>query len=153
SHYTEQLAGLNHGKSFTKMLQGLGDEYDELKGNIDNADGALQEMRDTMKDNLQGQLENLWSAIEDIAISIGNALMPAVKLAVRVLQSLADMFNGLSDTSKSVIAIFLAITSVVLTLGGAFLLLVGSLPFIMNGFTHLKNVLSLARVAMLKFNA
>ncbi len=153
SHYTEQLAGLNHGKSFTKMLQGLGDEYDELKGNIDNADGALQEMRDTMKDNLQGQLENLWSAIEDIAISIGNALMPAVKLAVRILQTLADAFNSLSENTKTVIAIILAISAVALTLGGAFLLLVGSLPFIMNGFTHLNNVLSLARVAMLKFNA
>src|SRR5699024_8287964 len=153
SHYTEQLAGLNHGKSFTKMLQGLGDEYDELKGNIENADGALQEMRDTMKDNLQGQLENLWSAIEDIAISIGDALLPYIKMAVSFLQKLADAFIGLNENTKAVVGVLLAVSSVVLTLGGAFLLLVGSLPFIMNGFTHLKNVLGLARVAMLKFNA
>lgn len=153
AHYQTQIAGLNHGKTFNAMLDGLGDEYDDLKDSIVNSDGALQEMRDTMKDNLQGQLENLWSAIEDIAISIGNALMPAVKLAVRFLQMLADTFNGLSETSKTIIAIFLAISAVVLTLGGAFLILVGSLPFIISGLGHLKNVLNLARTAMLGLNA
>lgn len=152
AHYTQQLAGLNHGKSFTKMLQGLGDEYDDLKGDVENSKGALQEMRDEMKDNLQGALENLWSAIEDIAISIGDALLPYVKMATQFLQKLADGFIGLSDPMKKAIAIIAAISSVVLTVGGAFLILVGMLPMIVAGFSHVAAIFGLVKAAILAFS-
>src|SRR5690625_1433571 len=77
AHYQQQLTGLNHGKTFSAMINGLSDEYDDLKESIINSDGALLEMRNTMKDNLQGALENLSSAFEEIMISIGTALLPA----------------------------------------------------------------------------
>src|SRR5690625_3053093 len=51
AHYQQQLAGLNHGKTFSAMINGLSDEYDDLKESIINSDGALLEMRNTMKDN------------------------------------------------------------------------------------------------------
>src|SRR5690625_3394064 len=151
AHYTQQLAGLNHGKSFTKMLQGLGNEYDELKGDIENSKGALQEMRDEMKDNLQGALENLGSAIEDIAISIGDALLPYVKMATQFLQKMADGFIGLSEPMKKAIAIIAAISAVVLTVGGAFLILVGMLPMVVAGFGHVAAVFGLVKVALVTF--
>src|SRR5690625_2084202 len=105
------IAGLNHGKSFNAMLEGLGDEYGELKGKVENSNGALKEMRDIMKDNLQGALENLNSAFEEMMISIGEALLPAVKLLVSVLQWLLDKFNGLSGGMKSFIAISTAVVA------------------------------------------
>lgn len=129
------------------------DSVADLAGELYDSKGAAAEMAETMQDNLSGSITELSSALEGVQIAIGSALIPAIRLATIALKSLADWFNGLSDTAKSSVAVFLAITSVVLTLGGAFLLLVGSLPFIMNGFTHLKNVLGLARIAMLKFNA
>src|SRR5690625_7370098 len=52
AHYQQQLAGLNHGKTFSAMINGLGDEYDDLKESIINSDGALLEMRNTMKDKI-----------------------------------------------------------------------------------------------------
>src|SRR5690625_4340818 len=54
AHYQQQLAGLNHGKTFSAMLSGLGDEYKDLKGEIIDSDGALIEMRDTKKENMRG---------------------------------------------------------------------------------------------------
>lgn len=141
AHYTEQLAGLNHGKSFTKMLQGLGDEYDELKGDVENSTGALEEMRNTMKDNLQGELENLSSAFDEMMISIGEALLPAVKALVTVLQALADWFNGLSDSTKSFIAISAAVISILLLIVGPILLLIGFIPQIIAGVTAIITVL------------
>src|SRR5690625_1606475 len=65
AHYTQQLAGLNHGKTFSAMLSGLSDEYDDLKSSIIESDSALLDMRNTMKDNLQGAIENLKSAFEE----------------------------------------------------------------------------------------
>src|SRR5699024_10242395 len=111
AHYTQQLAGLNHGETFTAMVDGLGDEYGDLKKKVESSDGALKDMRDTMKDNLQGSLENLSSAFEEVMISIGTALIPAVEKLVGWLQSLADWFNGLSDGTKQTIAIVSALAA------------------------------------------
>lgn len=141
AHYTEQLAGLNHGKSFTKMLQGLGDEYSDLKGDIENSNGALEEMRNIMKDNLQGALENLSSAFDEIMISVGEALLPAVKMLVAALQTLADWFNNLSDSTKSFVAIGTALVAVFLLIAGPVLLLIGFIPQIVAGITAIVTVL------------
>src|SRR5690625_2265327 len=73
THYQQQQTGLNHSKKFSTMIKGLSNEYDDLKESIINSDGALLKMRNTMKDNLQGTLENLSSAFEEIMISIGTA--------------------------------------------------------------------------------
>src|SRR5690625_5359583 len=62
AHYQSMIAGLNHGKSFVKMLQGLNDEYFDLKGEIKDSKGALEEMREEMMDNLLGALKELSSA-------------------------------------------------------------------------------------------
>src|SRR5690625_4254957 len=140
AHYQSMIAGLNHGKSFEKMLQGLGNEYDELKGHIIDSDDALLEMRDTMKDNLKGALENLSSAFEEILISLGSALLPAVKEIAKWLQKLADWFNGLSDSTKTTIAVVAGIASVLMLVAGPMLLLIGFIPKIIAGFTAIATV-------------
>src|SRR5690625_2550626 len=149
AHYQQQLAGLNHGKTFSAMINGLGDEYDDLKESIINSDGALLEMRNTMKDNLQGALENLSSAFEEIMISIGTALLPAVKVLTGWLQKLANWFNSLSKTTKSTIAIIAAIAAAFALIIGPLLLLVGFIPTIKAGFVALKAVFVAVTAAIL----
>lgn len=103
AHATTQLAGLNHGKTFTAMLNGLGDEYDDLKGDIVDSDGALKDMRDTMKDNLQGELESMKSALSEAGIVIGNALIPMIKDAVAWINDWVDRFNELDEGTQQTI--------------------------------------------------
>src|SRR5690625_7673365 len=55
---------------------------------------------------VMSQLKILGNTIKDVAISFGDALMPAIKLVIGWLQKLSDWFSGLSDTTKSTIAIF-----------------------------------------------
>lgn len=140
AHALTQLAGLNHGKTFSAMLSGLGDEYDELKDGIVNSDEALLEMRNTMKDNLQGAMENLSSAFEEIAISIGTALLPVVQMMVGFIQSLADKFNNLDEKTKTIIAVVAAMAAGFLLLIGPILMLIGFVPQIIAGFGALKVV-------------
>lgn len=142
AHYQSMIAGLNHGKSFEKMLQGLGDEYDELKDDITNSKGALEDMRNTMKDNLQGDLENLTSAFEEIAISIGSVLLPHVKTMIGFIQSLADKFNSLDDKTITIIAVVAALAAGFLLLTGPILMLVGFIPSMLAGFTALSTVIA-----------
>lgn len=137
----EKLAGLNHGKTFNAMLAGLGDEYHELKGKVENSTGALEKMRDTMKDNLGGDLENLSSAFEEIAISIGDVLLPYVRDMIEFIQSLADKFNSLDDKTITVIAVIATLAAGFLLLIGPIFLLIGFIPSILAGFTALSTVI------------
>src|SRR5690625_108449 len=104
AHYQQQIAGLNHGKTFSAMLSGLGDEYGDLKESIEGSDGALFEMRDTMKDNLQGALENLSSAFEEILITLGTTLLQIFEKEMEWLQKLAVWINILKDEKIETIA-------------------------------------------------
>jgi len=150
AHYQTQLAGLNHGKTFNAMIEGLGNEYGELKGKVEDSDGALLEMRNTMKDNLQGAMENLSSAFEEIAISIGTALLPLVKSMAGFVQSLADKFNGLSEGTKSTIAVILAVVAALALIIGPILLLIGFIPSILTGFAAIATVFGTTSLVLLK---
>ncbi len=70
--------------------------------------GAAQQMADTQLDNLQGQITILKSALEGLAISFGELLMPAIKQIVGWVQKFVDWLNGLSEgTKKTVVTIAL----------------------------------------------
>lgn len=148
SHYQTQIAGLNHGKAFSAMLDGMSGEYDDLKGSIKDSDGALQEMRDTMKDNLQGALENLSSAFEEMMISIGSALLPVVKDLTAWLQKAADWFNNLDDSTKENIAKFTALAGAIMLVVGPLMMVIGFIPNIVSGFMHVIRVVKLVGKAI-----
>lgn len=62
--------------------------------------GSAEAMAAVMLDNLPGQLTLLKSALEGLAISIGDLLMPKMRVFVGQVQNLVDKFNALSDEEK-----------------------------------------------------
>src|SRR5699024_1633038 len=89
-------------------------------------------------DNLHGQLTILKSGFDEAAISIGTALIPAIKLVTSFVQRLTNWFNSLSERTKSFIAIGAAVSSILLIVGGGLLMLIGFIPSIVAGFAALK---------------
>lgn len=85
------------------LLANTGKSWDDLQSSIANSGGAAQQMADTQLDNLQGQLTLLKSALEGLAISFGQLLMPAIKSIVGVLQKVVDWLNSLDEGTKKVI--------------------------------------------------
>lgn len=85
------------------LLANTGDTWDELQQSIVNSGGAAQQMADTQLDNLSGQLTLLKSALEGLAISFGEILMPMVRSAVEKIQAFVDKLNGMSDAQKETI--------------------------------------------------
>src|SRR5690625_6445193 len=94
------------------------------------------------------QLKILGNTVRDVAISFGDALMPAIKLVIGWLQKLSDWFSGLSETTKSTIAIFTAVTAAVTVLAGAFLLFVGFMPSLGAGFAAFNTVAIIVGAAL-----
>lgn len=56
--------------SVNAMLQGMSGSFDDLKAQVDNADGACRTMADTMNNNLKGKLAIMDSSLESLGITI-----------------------------------------------------------------------------------
>ena len=96
-------------------------DIDKLSTAIENADGTAQEMADVMQDNLTGQVEILKSQLAELAISIGDTLMPTVRDIVSQIQNVVNWFNQLDDKNKKTIVrialLVAAVSPFLITLG------------------------------------
>lgn len=109
--------------SVNALLANTGDTWTSLQDKIDSSKGAAQQMADTQLDNLSGQLTLLKSALEGLAISIGEILMPYVKSMVEHIQGLVDKFNSLDEgQKKTIVTIGLIVAAI-----GPVLLIIGTL--------------------------
>ena len=94
--------------SVNALLANTGSTWDDLQKSITDSGGAAGQMADTQLDNLQGQITILKSALEGLAISFGELLMPAIKQIVGWVQKFVDWLNSLDDgTKKTVVTIAL----------------------------------------------
>ena len=98
-------------------------DYEKLTSAIYDADGAAQEMADTMLDNLGGQLTLLKSALEGLAIQFGEILFPYIKQFVTWLQNLTQKLQNLTPEQKEQIVKWAAVAASI----GPVLLVVGKL--------------------------
>lgn len=89
--------------SVNALLANTGSTWDDLQQSIIDSGGAAQQMADTQLDNLQGQITILKSALEGLAISFGELLMPAIKTIVGWVQKFVDWLNGMDEGTKKVI--------------------------------------------------
>lgn len=116
--------------SVNALLANTGDTWDDLQKSIVNSGGAAQQMADTQLDNLQGQLTILKSALEGLAISFGELLMPAIKQIVGWVQKFVDWLNGMDEGTKKVVvtvALFAAALGPVLIIVGKVISAVGTI--------------------------
>jgi len=104
-------------------------------------------------DTLKGALEQLSGAFETAKISIGNALIPVVKVVAGALQSMIDGFNKMSPSMQSFIAISGLVAAAVLLIAGPILMLIGFLPAITAGFSLLMGPIGIAMLALTAFGA
>jgi len=136
------LFGAEAFKHWAVLLDAGSESLRGMTTNLENADGTAQKMAKTMLDNLNGQLIILTSAIEGAAISIGNALLPAIKFITKGLQLFVDGFNSLPDGLKSFIAITMAVGAILTFFGGLILWTVSLIPGFMMGLNALIGVMT-----------
>ena len=104
---------------------------------IEEYNGVADQMASVMQDNLAGQLTILKSQLEELAISFGEMLMPAIRSIVSKIQAFVDKLNGMSESQrKAVLTIGLIIAAL-----GPLLVILGSViskvGVAMQGFVKL----------------
>lgn len=85
-------------KSVNALLANSGERFDQLKGYIEDADGAAGQMADTMQDNLQGKMTTLNSALEGLGIGIYENIEDSLKEAAEEgISAVGRISNALQD--------------------------------------------------------
>ena len=90
---------------------------------VEEYNGVAEQMAAVMQDNLGGQLTILKSQLQELAISFGEMLMPAIRAIVSKIQAFVDKLNGMSESQRKAI---LTIGLIVAALG-PLLVIVGTL--------------------------
>ena len=99
----EALVGKNAMSGFLAVMNAAPGDIEKLNSAINNCDGTAGKMAATMQDNLAGQLTILKSQLEELAISIGEILMPYIRQIVGWIQGLVDWLNSLDEGTKKII--------------------------------------------------
>ena len=99
----EMLVGKNAMSGFLALMNAGEEDITKLSEAIANCDGTAESMAATMQDNLAGQLTILKSQIQELAISFGEMLMPAIRAIVSKVQAFVDKLNHMSEGQRKAI--------------------------------------------------
>ncbi len=94
SNIANTIAGTRAQAGLLAILNASEDDYKDLTEAIYNADGAAQQMADTMLDNLEGSIIKLQSALDGVKISFGKRLAPYVR---GIAKWLTDLMPAIED--------------------------------------------------------
>ena len=144
----ESLVGKNAMSGFLALMNASEGDIEKLSSAIENCDGSAEKMAMTMQDNLAGQLTILKSQLQELAISFGDILMPAIRSIVSKLQGFVDKLNGMDEgTKRTIVTIALLVASI-----GPLLIIIettiSKIGVAMQGFVKLANGVSKLKVAI-----
>ena len=104
---------------------------------IEEYNGVSEKMAAVMQDNLGGQLTILKSQIQELAISFGEMLMPAIRAIVSKVQAFVDKLNNMSESQRKAV---LTIGLIIAALGPLLVILgtvISRVGVAMQGFVKL----------------
>lgn len=107
----------NSSESFAKLADGSVVPLNEALASgaevIETYEGQAAAMAATMQDNLGGDITTLKSMLEELAISIGDLLMPTIREIVEGVKSVVDWLNSLDEeTKKTIVQVALVVAAV-----------------------------------------
>lgn len=121
--YASMLAGARGMSGLLAIVNASDEDFAALTDSIYNCDGAAEDMAEVMQDNLAGQLEILKSQLEELAISVGDILMPIIRAIVGAIQGFIDKLNKMDERTKAAVVTVMAIVAAI----GPLLVIIGKI--------------------------
>ena len=116
------LVGKNAYTGLLVLADGT-DTMDELTKAFEGSEGAAKATADEMNSGAEGGIKEMLSALEGMAITIGDALMPFLVKLTAIIKSVADGFSRLSPSMQN----FVMLIGVGTAALGPFLRLMGGI--------------------------
>jgi TP901 family phage tail tape measure protein len=147
------IAGQEAMSGMLALVTASDADFAKLTEQINNSAGAAQDMADTMEGGAGGGLRKMQKALQNAAITLGDAFAPMVEKVVALVTRLANWFSDLSDETKET---FLQVTLLVAGLGAVFKvtgLLISGVGSMVSTFKSLYTVFNIVKVAAASVNA
>ena len=107
------IFGDRAGPGMLAMIQqGQGGLVDLTK-ELENSGGSAQEMAETMESGPGGAFRTLEGSMEDLAITLGDTLIPAIMPFVDILKELANWLSGLDKNTLTIIVTIAALAAAI----------------------------------------
>ena len=141
AQYAAMLAGQEGMSGLLAIVNASDEDFQKLTDEINNANGAAEDMASVMMDNTAGAIEQLKGALESAGILIGEKLTPYIRQLAEWITGLVEKFNNLSAEQQDQIVkwglIFAAVGPILLVMSR----LIGVVSGVMGAFTGLKGML------------
>ena len=125
------LFGQEAVTGWAAVITASDEDFNKLTKSIANSAGEAERINEIYRNTAQGALTELGSALEGVAINIGNAFIPMMQDASKYLNEIATAFNNLDPALQQNVAKFLLVAAAV----GGVLLVLGMLSPIITGIT------------------
>lgn len=105
---------------------------------LETYEGSAAAMAATMQDNAAGQMQILKSQLEELAISLGDTLMPTLREIIGYVQRFVDYLNGLDEeTQKTIMNVILVVAALgpLLVIIGKVVSGIGSIMSVIGGLS------------------
>lgn len=100
AQYAAMLAGQEGMSGLLAIVNASDEDFQKLTDEINNANGAAEDMASVMMDNTAGAVEQLKGALESAGILIGEKLTPYIRDLAEWITGLVEKFNNLSDEQQ-----------------------------------------------------
>lgn len=131
----------NSSQAFARTEQGVMPLNEALAQGleiIEEYNGSAEAMAATMQDNAAGQIEILKSQLQELAISLGDTLMPILRELIGYAQNFVDYLNSLDEETKTTMMnVLLAVAALgpLLIIVGKLISAIGSLMTVIGGLS------------------
>ncbi|WP_302052949.1 phage tail tape measure protein [Shouchella clausii] len=142
------LVGSRASASFLALMEAGGDSLRDFTKELENSAGTAEEIAAKQLDNLNGSFVLLQSALEGAAIALSYALIPAIRFVTDFITTLLSMFNGLSENSKALIGILMALAAGFMLIVGPLMILISMIPGFIAGFGAIAGMLGITSTAL-----
>jgi TP901 family phage tail tape measure protein len=122
-----QLFGQESLSGMLALVEAGPEELDALTNSLIESDGAAAAMAETMQQNLQSAVEQMFGSLKDAGMAIYNILKPALMTAANAISNLANKFSNAKEWQQKLILVAagaLALIGPVLLAGGSMLIFV-----------------------------
>ena len=148
-YYATQIAGKTMASTWLALINGMSNEYDDLKESIEGADGALNDMYNTQSKTMANLAKSIQSKFEAIGIRLIETFEePITKIMTSIDELLAKIVDLPEGFYKwgGIIAGILASLGSVLTVVGTFIMIGGRIIQVWgNAFTKIGKAIDVVK--------
>lgn len=104
SEAAKAIAGQEAMAGFLAVVNASDEDFLKMTNAVDDADGAAAKMAQTMNNNAKGALKSLKSALEDVAITIGNVFLGAVGDGIKEVTAFIRKIGDFAKAHPKIVA-------------------------------------------------